>query len=288
MIRFSCIYCGQEVPAPEDVAGKTTPCPGCGHSIRVRADRPGAALQSSTGRRADAAPRDEHYWEGKTDDEIVQEVLVEARDREEQKKREAKGILSRTLVQYDDLSLFVLSVALMLLLLLNLDARVEVLTASALPRAGGPVAFALIGMVLSFINIFRKREKYESEKQLMLLFAVLVTGGTGVYAGYITWKASAGWLMIFPLWNILNGGVLLLQFYEGYITTDSITDEKPSFRQTVLAAVSVSFLLLLCQYVFRLHWAVTFSIAVCYTMSLLVAIQDLLGTRPHRAAFRRS
>jgi DNA-directed RNA polymerase subunit RPC12/RpoP len=280
MRRFLCIYCGQEVLAPEELVGKRVKCPACGHSILVCREKRREARRSSSQENADTSPKDARYWEGKTNAEIVEQVLTHRPSPEERRRREAIRAISRSLAWYDDLTLFVLSAALILLLLLNSDARRDVLAACFLPRAGIYVALAVLGMALSFLNIFVRRKKCEAEKRMMLLFAVLAVAGTGVYSAYVTWKTNPSWLMIFPAWNVLSGGVLLLEFCEGLITTDSIVEQRPSLRQIVLAATSITVLLLTCQYALKLHWATTYSIAVCYTMSLLSTVQDLFGQRP--------
>jgi len=77
-------------------------------------------------------------------------------------------MLSRSLAWYDDLTLFALSTALILLLMLNADARRDICLACSVPRAGMYVGLALLGMALAFLNTFARREKGENEKRLML------------------------------------------------------------------------------------------------------------------------
>ncbi len=280
MRRFLCIYCGQEVPAPEERVGRRVPCPACGHSILVGRERRPVTPESLAPENVDGSAKDAHYWEGRTNAQIVEEVLAPRLSPEDQRRREAIKAASRSLAYYDDLTLFSLSAALILLLVLNAQARRDIFTACFLPRAGLYVVMALMGMALSFLNTFVGRPKGEPAKRLMLLFAVLVIAGTGVCSTYMTWKTNPGWLMVFPAWNVLGGVVLLLEYFAGLITTDSIIDDRPSLRRIVLAATSVAVLLLICQYVLRLHWATTYSIVVCYTMSLLDAVQGFFGGPP--------
>lgn len=77
----------------------------------------------------------------------------------------------------------------------------------------------------------------------MLLFAVLVTGGTGLYAGWLMLDRSRGWLIIFPVWNIVNGALLLVLARLRIIDTDCIVDEKATFGQVLLTAIVVPILL---------------------------------------------
>jgi hypothetical protein len=41
-INFNCMYCGQNLDAPEEMTGSSIPCPACGHDIRIPAGATGA------------------------------------------------------------------------------------------------------------------------------------------------------------------------------------------------------------------------------------------------------
>jgi hypothetical protein len=47
----------------------------------------------------------------------------------------------------------------------------------------------------------------------------------------------------------------------------------------VLTILSISILLAVCHFRFHLHWTITYSICVCYTMSLNHILANLLGKR---------
>jgi hypothetical protein len=197
----------------------------------------------------------------------------------ETRSRDARRALSRSIVRYDDLTLFALSTAFLLLLWISPDARRDVFFASILQR-NFFVMLALLGMVLSFVNVFFRHEKGDTEKWIMLLFAVLATAGIGVYAGYVVLSEVRNWLIIFPAWNILNSVILLSLFHEGAVTGDSITEGRATAGQVVLALISVGLVLGLCHYIFQLHWAIAYSICVGYTMSFHQALRDVFGPRP--------
>jgi hypothetical protein len=135
----------------------------------------------------------------------------------------------------------------------------------------------LIGMVMSLFNIFFERVKYDFEKWLLLAFAVFVSGGTGFYAGRIMLQSSRGWQLIFPIWNIFNSIALLWLFRFRVIDIQCVTDEKPKISLVIMSMISVIILLCLCNYTFRLHWAISYSICICYTLSLLRAVHDVFG-----------
>lgn len=290
MKQITCMYCGEDLPGAEKSIGKTVRCPACKHKMRIRAPAP-----------AKPQPRKEHKsskaaaWDGKSDAEIAEQLLVKAptkgrqRQRakaptaEERRRQAVRKHLSPLLPRYDDLTLFALSLTFLLLFAANADLRETLADVVVWTRRGDVLILlgaAALGMVFSLFNVFLKREKSKFEKLTMLIFAVGVTAGTGVYAGYIMLKQSPGPLMIFPVWNIINGGLLLLLFHGGVVDTSCIADTKAGLLQIGVTVVSLAILLALCQYTFRLHWSISFSIAVGYTMSLLGGLRDVFGLRP--------
>jgi DNA-directed RNA polymerase subunit RPC12/RpoP len=281
VIEFPCLYCGQSVRTEEGLAGTHIECPACGHSVAVHQRKLGDALRPI--RDADEEEQKKaSSWEQKSDREIAERLLPKAMTNQEQQEQAVKKAFSFLTPRYDDLTLFALSLSFLLLWLINADLRRD-LTKVFLEGWSGDITIwlivAVIGMALSLINVFLQREKSDFEKSTMLIFAVVVTAGTGLYAGWIMLHESKGWLLIFPAWNILNGGLLLLLFRLGVVDTDCIVDEQASFAEVVLTAICVPVLLTVCHYWFELHWAVTFSIAVAYTMSLHNGIRDVFGAR---------
>jgi hypothetical protein len=142
-------------------------------------------------------------------------------------------------------------------------------------------------MFLSFVNVFFKREKYDTEKYLMLLFAVIVTACTGIYSGYIIWAESKGWLLIFPIWNIVNGVILLVLLRLGILDTDCIIENDANFLQVLASIVSTGIILWLCNYVFKMHWVISYSICVCYTITINDAIHGIAGINKSNPAINQ-
>jgi len=281
MLEFPCIYCGQLIRTEERLAGQHIECPGCGHSVAVRRKQLGDALKPVQAVEEEKQ-KEASAWEQKSDREIVENLLPQALTQEERQKQAVNDAFSFLTPRYDDLTLFALSLSFVLLWFINADLRRD-LTKVFVEEWSSDITtwliFAVIGMALSLVNVFLRREKSDFERFVMLVFAVVVTAGTGLYAGWIMLQQSKGWLLVFPAWNLLNGGLLLVLFYLRVVDTDCITDEQASFAQVVLTAVCVPVLLTVCHYYWELHWATTFSIAVAYTMSLHNGIRDVFGRR---------
>jgi hypothetical protein len=220
--------------------------------------------------------RQAEYWASKTDEEIAHALLEDG--------DEPEASRPFFLPRYDDATLFTLSITLLLLLAVNAQLQDDIKTLLAFkehidPRLYVLAAAFVLGMLLSLVNVFIRRQKSGFEKSAMLIFAVVVTAGAGIYAGFKMFESYRGWLMIFPIWNIINGVLLLLYVRAGVITTKCITDETASFFDIASSLVVITILLGLCQYFFKLHWVYTYSIVVCYTMSLHSVLQDFLPKR---------
>ena len=236
-----------------------------------------------------AAPKDPEFWKGKTNQDIARWLRSQAVSPKDRDKRAAKRLLSRSFVQYDDLSLFALSATLLFLLLIHVNPRSELLRLALrwpfiglTARVTALLLCASSGMLLSFVGVFLRREKSELEKWLTLLFAIAITAGTGIYGGIVVMREASRWLVVFPAWNILNGLILLSLFGTGIVNIGSITGERANLLQVLLALASIGVLLVLCRYVFRVHWVIAYSICVCYTMNLHRAVRDFFGKRPRR------
>jgi hypothetical protein len=256
-------------------------CPACGHSIPVCEQKPRDALRSAPDGRTGALDEDKN-WAGKSDREIAKLLRSTTCSEEERERRATRIVLLPLLPQYDDLTLFALGLAFLLLVLISPASRQDLAKASSVGLGAEIsllVLFAGIGMVCSLVNVFLQREKSEIEKWAMLLFAVFVTAGTGIYAGWLMLGQSQGWLIVFPAWNILNGGLLLVLTRARIINTECIIDKKATFSQVLITAIAVPVLLTTCLHLFDLHWATTFSIATAYTMSLHNALRHLLALR---------
>ncbi len=267
------------------MVGERIKCPSCGHSIvanrRQPEDTPEPVPDDAEKRQKVAA-----FWAGRNDQEIAESLLPAEVTTEQQRRRHAlQEMFSFLIPRYDDVTLFALSLSFVLLWLMDPDLQQNLigLFTSRLARdevrvilVGGAFTAAM-GLALSLVNVFLRREKSVLEKFAMLVFAIVVTASTGLYAGWLMLRQSRGWLMLFPIWNILNAYLLILSSMIA-VDTNCVTDEPASFAQLVITAICVPVLLAVCEY-YGLHWSVTFSIAVAYTMSVHNAIRDVFGRK---------
>jgi cation transport ATPase len=217
----------------------------------------------------------------KSNAEIARELLGakpsrDSRHRPERKKR------SFLRPHYDEATLFSMSVTFVLLLLISRTMRTDLYKLVSRHFDARVVVLALLilaGIPFSIFHAFSKREKNLGEKAAMMLFAVFVSAGTGIYAGIHMLTTSTGWLIVFPMWNITYGALLLLMFRMRLIDTTCISDEDASRPQIILGLIAVLIIVICCQFWFRLHWAITFSICIAYTTSLDKAVRSAFGQR---------
>jgi DNA-directed RNA polymerase subunit RPC12/RpoP len=273
VIRFKCIYCGQRILAREDGRGKKGKCPKCGHELIVPETTRGRPAISSDKEPMPERPKpyvpawDKDRRSGP--DESV-EALTEL-------FKESFGFLVPT---YDKLSLFLMAVTWILIYMVNSDLRgpiqsyfiaqdwkVTIIVLSV------PVTVLTIGIY----QVFTKREKSDFERTWMLWFAIATNVFTGIVSAVYIIKNTEvrNWQLIFPIWNIINAAVLYLMLVADFIDENCIIDRQAAPAQIIIGLAATVVIVLLCNYVFKLHWAITFSICIIYTTSFDRALQSV-------------
>jgi hypothetical protein len=139
-------------------------------------------------------------------------------------------------------------------------------------------AFFLYGFGLSIYHLYTTREKTSFEKQAMLIFAVVTNICTAFAAGIYMLKESTGWTIIFPIWNLINAGLLLTTVRLGWIDERCLSDREATYLQILIGLTVIFLIFTFCNFVFGLHWAITFSICIVYTTSFDKSLQSLF---PH-------
>ena len=109
----------------------------------------------------------------------------------------------------------------------------------------------------------------------MLYFAVMVNGLSGFMAGAHLFQTSHGHLIVFPIWNVLNSLLLLLMYWVQLIDETAITDDNATPRDVVVSGAVILAVFLICQFLFRLHWSMIFSVCVCYATNVNALLRRL-------------
>jgi len=284
------MYCGRLITADAESAGKTMECPACGHSVVVRVREPGEALKEPA-REEPGEQKTTENWQDKSDQEIFDRLLLTTLTAEDRRRLAARRLRWMPIPHSDSLTLFALSLAFSLLWFMDAEPAADLRKAFSSLNIGDvrfvPALTALVA-VMSLVNLLLGRSKSDRETFMMLLFTLVVAAGTGIYAGYIIVHRHLGWLMVFPSWNLLSIALLLLLFRLGVVDTGYANGTGANLLQAIASALSTAGLLAACHHYFHVHWAITFSITVCYTMSLHNTICAIFSGRVPGLAVRRS
>ncbi len=265
MIRFKCIYCGQRILAQDDSVGKKGKCPKCRHELRVpktTIGRPAISIEKTVPIQHPANTASKGY--------LCTDDLAEL----------CKEKAGWFIPVYDEMSLFLMAVTLIFLCIANSQMRNWIL--HFLSQADGEVYILVLlflaGLVLSVYHVFTPREKNWIEKWFMMVFAVITNASTGIFSGWYVIENNAvhNWLLlVFPIWNIINGALLLVMMRFKIIDEECISDRDATAGQVFLGLIAVLAIFVLCNYVFELYWAITFSICIIYATSFDKALQSV-------------
>jgi hypothetical protein len=266
VIRFKCIYCGQRILAPDGEAGKKGVCPTCKHEVHV----------PSPPKKRPAATMEEREKKAKAELALMNIGMDSSGDAAELIKEKARWFIP----VYDELSLFLTAVTLILLYVVNATMREQIHNWVVVHNYVWVYimgAIFLCGLGLSVYHVFTKREKTDVEKWGMLIFVVLANAVTGIVAGLYVLKSDniRNWLIIFPIWNIVNGAMLILMLRFKVIDEECIADRDAAADEVIIGLVAMIIIFVFCNYVFKLHWAITFSICTIYATSFDRALQSV-------------
>jgi hypothetical protein len=270
--------------APDDGVNKKGKCPKCNHLVvvpRTTKGRPAISpnkepIPERPKPRVSEWDRDARFFPGDASD-----IRVEL----------YKESLRPFIPTYDELSLFLMAVTLIVLYLANSHMRNQI--ENFFVKAAEinawilfvPLVLFLATLGLCIYHVFTTREKTVLEKRVMVGFAVLTNLVTGTIAAVytLTNAVASDWLLVFPIWNIINGVLMLLMVSLGIIDEECISDRDATLVQIILGLVAVLIIFVFCNYVFKLYWAITFSICIIYTTSFDRALQNVfpgLANRP--------
>lgn len=140
----------------------------------------------------------------------------------------------------------------------------------------------VVGIVVSIINVFTDREKGSWTKYFMFSFAWMMSLLGGLVAGFHLLLQACmrdlWFLEIFPIINLSNTFLLLikLDIQHGRPVTGglpnksmeyAIKEDEASKAEVLIASFVNLVVIFIMQYVFKLHWSITFSICNAYAIN---------------------
>jgi len=159
------------------------------------------------------------------------------------------------------------------------------------PRLAILLLLFIAGLVLSLYCVFAERKITAIEKRVMLFFVVISNGFCGIMASrhILEQSTDTHWVfLVLPMWNIINCVILLASYRFGALTEKNISDEKTSRLEVLVAVVIILAIFVVCRFVFKLYWAITFSICVIYSTSFGDALGAFLHPRERQMAEERA
>ena len=287
MIRFKCVYCGQKVTAKDEQKGKKGKCPKCSHTILIPFSTKGKpALDPDISESSQKMMEAYAMFQIATQkDEADEDVPIGF---------ETPAWFVPT---YDKLSLFLIAILLIILGAINPMVLQDILKLIKLGLKSGDTAGVIIallvlslgGMVFSIYYMFTSKEADDSQKKYMVSFAAVSNALISGFAAHHLLKHGndSGLLLIFPTWNLISAGLIILMLLLKIINRNCIIDRDISFCRVVISLILSIIILLVCECIFKIYWAITLSICMFYTTSFDRAIQntilDKLGSKEQLA-----
>jgi hypothetical protein len=101
---------------------------------------------------------------------------------------------------------------------------------------------------------------------------------SGIISGtYVIRNATvANWLLVFPIWNIINCFLMLFMLFSMIIDEECISERKTTLFRICFGLIAIFIIFFVCNNIFKLYWAITFSICITYTTSFDRALQSVL------------
>ena len=188
--------------------------------------------------------------------------------------------------RYNESTLFLMSFSFLLLFLTDsrlLLGSLKIISENSvdLQICGLLVAF-VFGIAFSFYHVFVRRRKTIEEKRFMLFFAVASNGVSGFLSGKEILMDSWGFLILFPIWNMVNAVLLLILYLSEVIDEGDIEDDNASPLHVISGSVVVIAVLFVCQHWFNMSWPVVFSLCVVYSTTLNNAVSPFLAKHWHK------
>lgn len=164
---------------------------------------------------------------------------------------------------YDELALYIIGISFVLLFMIDPMIQVDFTEFIKNSKDGRiylilPVLF--LGLVYSIGHVFTDSEKSESQKSLMIYFAMtlhLFMALFGMYYSLETEEVS----VFFPLINLIYA-FIIYKVDSDYIELFTVTDRNAKWFETLIATVLTFGSVVVCYYLLGLYWIETMSISI--------------------------
>jgi len=180
--------------------------------------------------------------------------------------------LKKYFTVYNELSVFLTGMSLILLLLFN-HAFQSLMTSHFIKEINIYkflfIILIIVYLGISFRHVFIKKEKTKAEKVRMLALVMLCniasSGAVGIHVIKHSFMSS---LLIFPILNLLNGFIVFSLWIGEEIDDSYIKNYDVDKEFLVGSFILLLIIFTLCQLVFKLHWSFIFSICIAFAVNI--------------------
>jgi hypothetical protein len=200
-------------------------------------------------------------------------------------KSELVSFLKRTgfLPTYSEGGLFLMSLALILLLITSRELWSDILTvleAVSDSSRGGWIAILMffiipVGILYSIFHAFTKTKKDKWAKFYMFHFAIWMNIFSGYAVAMHVFNTATWYFIILSIWNFLNVGLLMWLYDRNYINESSINKREVRWIELLFGSLLIISLWILGEIILGWYWAVTFSLSVGYATALNQNVKKL-------------
>lgn len=184
--------------------------------------------------------------------------------------------------KYDTIALFLVLIAFILLLALNLEMRESALNyisqyliTDAISMNWYRLIVFIITVSLGLVSIFKsvfpnygdtkiKKESGHLSKVCVLFIAILTDLTIAFSAGLYVLRYSAGLWAVFPALNMMHAFLLLILFSSSGLKKDSVIERHPEKNELKIGLFFILLLVIANQFFFESYWAITLSICLVY------------------------
>ena len=193
-------------------------------------------------------------------------------------------ILDYFIPRYTAGTIYLMALSFALLFGTNGDLRSQMASVFDYHPVGAILMYLIVGLFwLAAITCpLTLGELHKSDKRSLLIFALLINGYAGVTGGWHSMMNSEGILILFPIWNIFNCLFLLLLAKLKIVDEGNFVDTPIAGRQIVVGTIALLILFYLCQFRWKFHWGITFSICVSYASAASAMIQHIFPAPPSK------
>lgn len=138
------------------------------------------------------------------------------------------------------------------------------------------LGFMFIGTIILLYILFKNRTLNEDMKIGILYLIIYFNYFFIVFIGYNISGEPQGWLIIFPILNIIFNTALLLAS-----GVTEVSDKQFKKEEFFIEIIILTLIFVISQYIFNHHWAITFSICLLYSAVMVdfsekIIIKNLL------------